>query len=329
MNRFFTFILVFAVSIGALAEKTTRPAVKLKDYSGAYKHNIRKANTPSPLEGTWRFQFGDFYYEESEMASVQGDYEAGYYNNIYYFEDESMEFLPMAASFNEETNTLIFNAGYFGDFGGYGILVQHPAFYDSDEHKFLQSAVTATFDPATKKITFPANSGMTWWLYDYDYRTPIMEIWGYTFEGATKIADADFDPDYSAHHIVINKGKENETTVNFRDFSRIDFSDGNMVLNTEDGLTIPLADLATIHFEVSDEPLSVESPVEKTVKLTCQKGWLAISGLSGETTLDIYSLNGTKVMSVKPYDGRPVDISGLAEGVYVVRADKHSFKVIK
>ena len=263
------------------------------------------------------------------MASVEGDYEVGLYNGIYYFEDESMEFLPMAASLNAETNTLNFNAGYFGDFGGYGILVQHPAFYDAENHRFIQSSVSATFDPDTKKLTFPANSGMTWWLYDYDYRTPVMEIWGYTFEGARKIADAEIEPDFSAHHIVINKGKENETTINFSEFSRIDFRDGNMVLNTEDGLSIPLADLATIHFEENNELVSVESPVEQNVRLTYQKGWLSISGLSGDSSLDIYSLNGAKVISINNYHGEPVDVSSLTPGVYVVTSGRHSFKIIK
>lgn len=326
MNRIYTLLLLLPFGISAaFANQPTGIA----DYSAAYNHKVRKADGLSSLEGTWRFTFGDYYYEESEMATVEGEYEAGFYNGFLYFEDDSMEFLPMAASFNEETNQLTFNAGYFGDFGGYGILVQHPSVYDADNHRFVHQSITATFDPETKKITFPANSGMNWWLYDYDYQTPIIEIWGYTFEGAVKVSDADFEYPYSAHQIVINKGSDNEMTIKFSDFTRIDFKDGNMILDTEDGLAIPLVDLATIHFEENNKTLSVASPVEEAVTLNYQNGSLWISGLTEAAPLNIYSLNGAKVVSISAYDGQPVDVSSLSPGVYVVNSGRHSFKIIK
>lgn len=327
MKRFLSLTLLTASAFGI---GQAAPPGGISDYSGAYRHNIRKATAPSPLEGTWRFTFGDYYYEESEMASVEGEYEAGFYNGNLYFEDSSMEFLPMAASFNADTNQLTFNAGYFGDFGGYGILVQHPATsYDETNHRFVHGPLTATFDPEARTITFPANSGMTWWLYDYDYQTPIMEIWGYTFEGAVKVADIEVDPPYAAHKLIINKGTDSERTISFADFNRIDFREGNAVFNTEDGLTIPLADLATIHFDETGETLSVESPVEELVRINYQSGQFWVSGLDAETPLHVYALNGAKVITISNYAGEPVDVSALPQGVYVVSAGRHSFKIIK
>lgn len=325
-KRLLLLFTLFTVGVGMLFSYAAPAAnAPLQDFSQKGPRKARKAQTTASMEGIWIFSFGDYYYEESEMRIIDGELSASFYDGILYFEDSTMEFLPMAATFDEETNTLTFNAGYFGDFGGYGILVQHPAYYDPTKQAFVQQSVIATYDPQSTAITFPENSGMTWWLYDYDYKTPIMEIWGYTFEKAIK------KPAKKANQLIINKGKDNETTLNFNEFSRIDFKDGNVVFDNDDALTFPISDLYTVHFDENNEDLNtgVKTVAAGTAVLRYSAGRLAVEGLQENSRLDIYSISGARVFSAGNYNGETVDISYLPAGIYVVATPEASFKLVK
>lgn len=331
MNRFLTAFLAVAFCFMASAGKSQRPTVALTDFSSALKHKARKAPSAFSLEGTWKFVLGDYWYEESSMSSIECDYEVTDEGSFFYFDPIDAEGLPMGVLFDSESNILTLTAGTLGDFNGYGILVQRPSFYDHDLGRFVPSVVTASFDPETMSISFPADSGVEWWLYDYENQTPITEIYGYTFEGATKIKDADPGEEIPeiSYNIVINKYGENPVTLRLGDFSTIHFVEGNVVFDTADGFSIPLAELATIHVEENDELLSVESPVDASVRLNYLNGNFSIVGLPEDSTLSVYALSGAKVISVTNYNGQSIDISSLPGGVYIIHSAPYSFKVVK
>lgn len=314
------------LSLGICAMGADMPSgrTQLQDYRHDTRQNMRKANETASIEGTWRFKLGDYYFDDSSMETLEYDYEASFFNNILYFEEPDNAVLPMASHLNEATGELTFNAGQFGDFAGYGILVQQPSFYNPEKEAFEARSVTAQYDAERGIISFPENAAMQWWLYDYTLE-PMFPLDGYTFEGAIKIVEE--KP--LINGIVINKGNDNEMSVMFKDFSRIDFRDGNIVFDNAEGLTIPLKDLVTIHFDELSDLSSVEAVIDETVRLIYTDGTLRMTGLPEGAPLDIYALSGAKAISIGAYNAEPIDISGLAKGVYVVTSAGHSFKFIK
>lgn len=126
--------------------------------------------------------------------------------------------------------------------------------------------------------------------------------------------------------VVINKGEAGDRVVDFKDFSRIDFKDGSLVFDTPDLLTVPLSEVATIHFEegyLGQRELDLPG-----AKVCISKDALSLEGCKPEITVDIYSVSGAKALSVPNYSGGKIDISGLDKGIYIVKAGDDVFKVV-
>ena len=276
------------------------------------------------VEGTWRFSFGDYFFDDSSMETKIEDLQASFYNDILFFEAPEEDILPMAANFDGATGVLTFNSGQFGDFYNSGILVQLPSIYDPATGQFSVKSFEAQYNEEEGKIIFPENAGIQWWLYDYA-TTPMFALDIYTIEGAVKVKK-------TINSLIINKGEEESLQIRFKDFSRIDFKNGNLVFDIAEGLSIPLTNLKTVHFdeyieEESDGIASIE--LDSNVKLLYGKDWLAVTGLPASSMLNIFSLNGAKMISVAEYEGQHVDISRLNPGIYVVNSGKYSFKIVK
>lgn len=325
MKRFFISLCLFSLGWSvAMSFPVKQDSSMLQDFSRNSLRKSHKAADASGIEGSWRFLLGDYYFEDSSQETLEYVYEASFYNNILYFEEADEAVLPMAAEFNESTGELTFSSGKFGDFYGYGILVQLPSFFDPSTGKFTVRAVTASYDASAGKITFPENSAMQWWLYDED-QNPMFSLDAYTFEGAFKLKEEKT----TISGIIINRDADNPFNLAFKDFSRIDFKDGNILFDNEEGLVIPLKDLATIHFGDIPQSSTVQKIIDDNIRIEYRNGFLSLSGLPENSRLDIYSLSGSKVITVGAYNGEPVDINSLAKGVYVVNSGKHSFKFIK
>ncbi|MCH5230600.1 MAG: T9SS type A sorting domain-containing protein, partial [Muribaculaceae bacterium] len=209
--------------------------------------------------------------------------------------------------------------------------------YDASTQQFSVKSFQAQYNEEEGEILFPDNAGMQWWLYDYSLE-PMFPLDMYTIEGAVKVKK-------TINSLIINKGEEGSLQIKFQDFSRIDFKNGNLVFDTDDGLSIPLANLKTVHFDeyfeedkvgdgdengddnASDSIASIE--LDSKVRLLYGKDWLAITGLQPGSSVNIFSLNGAKVISEKDYESQQIDISKLAPGVYVVNSGEYSFKIVK
>lgn len=286
----------------------------------------RTDQTSSSIEGEWLFSLGDYYFEDSSMQTKEVEIQASFFNHILYFETEDEDILPFAANFDENTSLLTFNSGQFGDFYGYGVLVQLPSIYNTDTQKFEVKSFQAQYIEDEGKIEFPENSAIQWWLYDYSL-TPMFSLDAYTIEGAVKITK-------HINSLIINKDEEESLQLKFSDFSRIDFKDGYLVFDNQEELSIPLSSLLTIHFgeyvEDDIEDAGVESvELDQDVNLLYGNGWLAVTGLASGVSLEIYSVNGSKVKAVKDYTGEKIDIRDLDRGVFIINSGKYSFKIVK
>lgn len=328
MKRFFRFIFtgfILSMSGVSVAAVYDMPVGNLVDLSHCKSQKVRKADAKKSIEGVWRFQLGDYYFDDSTMETIEYDLTATFYGDILFFEEADESILPMAAMMDQEGTTLNFVMGKLGDFYGYGNLVLVPSLYDAVNEKFTASNFSAVYDAPKGIIEFPENTAMQWWVFDY-YDNPMFSIDAYTFVGpARKVSSGKTPPT----KLIINKDKGNEVSVDFKDFSKIYFKDGKVIFDNENGLSFPLIDLRTMHFEAEEQTLSISSPVDDNVRFEYGNGWIKVTGLPEGATLDIYAINGAKTLSVKAYTGEEIDISNLAAGIYIVNSGKHSFKIIK
>lgn len=328
MKRFLRFVFAGCILTAcghSVAAAYDIPAGAILDLSRESRMKIRKADARKSIEGTWRFQLGDYFFDDSSMETIEYDLKATFYGDILFFEEEDESILPMAAMMDEEGTKLNFVMGKLGDFYGYGNLVQVPSTYDSLTEKFTASNFTAVYDAEKGTIEFPDNTAMQWWVFDYS-DNPMFSIDAYTFVGpARKVSTGKTPPT----KLVINKDRGSEMSVDFKDFSKIYFRDGKVVFDDDNGLTFPLIDLRTIHFEAEEKTLSVSSPADDNVRFEYGNGRIRVTGLPDGTSLEIYAVNGAKILSVKAYAGESVDISDLTPGIYIIHSGKHSFKIIK
>ena len=307
---------------------TRKPAVQMQKPMAATRHfekasrAVSRATATADIQGNWRFQLGDYFFDDSSNEIIEVDLQAVFYGDYLFFESADETILPMACLYDEASQTLTFVSGTLGDFYGYGTLAQMPSVYNPSTQKFTVQDIEVTFDSAEGRLVFPENAAMQWWIFDYS-GSPMFSIDAYTFIGASKIVK-------KLNSLFINRDEEENFTLKFSDFSRVEFRDGNIVFDNPERLTIPLVNLKTIHFDEYTETSAIpEISLDPEVKLSYGRDWLSISGLPGPSELRFFSLKGSAVKTVRDYRGEKVDISDLGSGVYVVTAGKHSFKIVK
>lgn len=131
----------------------------------------------------------------------------------------------------------------------------------------------------------------------------------------------------SAHcvvrQIVINKGMADDATIEFSQFSRIDIRDGKLIFNTDDPLAIALSSVSTLHFDDGTYSGTVTSAISG-ISVRVEGNMLHVDGLSSNETVEVYALTGQKVLTSQ---SASTDVSGLAQGVYLVKAGNEAFKV--
>lgn len=116
--------------------------------------------------------------------------------------------------------------------------------------------------------------------------------------------------------------------------SRIEFAqDGiNVVASDETGDLYLFDDnLEKIVFHPTKET-SVATITDKQMTLFVARdgSHVAIRGYEGgKTTVDIYALTGQRMLTLRDWNGNDIDVSGLTQGVYVIKVGNKSAKFRK
>lgn len=67
-----------------------------------------------------------------------------------------------------------------------------------------------------------------------------------------------------------------------------------------------------------------------SVSPSAARSSITLAGYAGESTgVEIYSISGALVASVKEYKGESIDVSGLASGIYIVKTNVSTAKFVK
>lgn len=111
------------------------------------------------------------------------------------------------------------------------------------------------------------------------------------------------------------------------------FSPNSMRITTASGtLALDIDDIASYGYGQDPESSDIEN-IEQCSPLTIKVAdtELIISGLSSESTLEIFSISGVKVLDSKASQGSAtINISGLGHGVYILRINNNDcFKFSK
>lgn len=124
--------------------------------------NARKADSSTSIEGTWVFQLGDYYFDES-IGSYTANFEATLLEEgLVFFEDPTNYELPMVALYDEDTSSLMFFRATIGQTTQYYI-TQQPYIYNWDTKKLdFQDWITAAFNAAAGTLTFTTDSGLAY-----------------------------------------------------------------------------------------------------------------------------------------------------------------------
>ena len=108
-------------------------------------------------------------------------------------------------------------------------------------------------------------------------------------------------------------------------------SSNKIQLKLINGKTKDLDQVRTITFD--DINTAVENVISQSsisVYPNPTADMLIIEGVSSKEEIGIYSVNGTKVLSVQSQEGiNTINVSGLPNGVYLLKYSSETFKLIK
>ncbi|MCH5236561.1 MAG: hypothetical protein J1E95_02035 [Muribaculaceae bacterium] len=177
------------------------------DFEGAVKSeggntgggNTGGGSVSGDIEGTWEFEFGDYYFEDS-VGYFTLQYEAVLQNGNIIFQDPSQLNPPFVGSFNSNTNIMSFERLYLGVMSPYYLFME-PYLYDSDEDGLVATtSFTGIFDPESNTIEFPEEGGLIWAAYSNQSGSSnelVSYLAIYDFLGASKvISENDIDENW-------------------------------------------------------------------------------------------------------------------------------------
>lgn len=122
---------------------------------------------------------------------------------------------------------------------------------------------------------------------------------------------------------------DGETEISVGTISQITFDGTQMTIATTDGTQqIDVMTLENIRFDLSSSAVeTVAKDFEDGMSLQMDKGVLtATAGAESPVTVDVYNLNGVKLMTAAGQGAITVNLNTLAPGVYVVKANNKTIK---
>ena len=124
----------------------------------------------------------------------------------------------------------------------------------------------------------------------------------------------------------------NGKTEEIEKLSVIKFLSGNTIqCKLTNGRTKQVDNVRTIIFDDIDTAVdNVISQSSINVYPNPTADMLIVEGVSSKEEIGIYSVNGTKVLSVQSQEGiNTINVSGLPNGVYLLKYSSETFKLIK
>lgn len=129
--------------------------------------------------------------------------------------------------------------------------------------------------------------------------------------------------------ILQNDGTTKSTSIS--DISKITFSNGSINYSLKNGNSEStlISLISKITFDNSGSVSTTLGDAKISLYPNPAKDYVSVSGIDGPTTVEIFSLSGSQVIKETVDNNSTVDVSALPSGMYLVKFNGHTLKLIK
>ena len=134
-----------------------------------------------------------------------------------------------------------------------------------------------------------------------------------------------------AQRIVLEKNDSGKQAVALQNFSRITFNGNTVNIAQNDGTIIvtEMSDIAKIYFDDYTRIGEVDFNEGKDLISYISSDEIAVNCKAGEE-IAIYNVSGSMVQQkIQESDGGSISIANLPKGIYLLRANRQTVKLIK
>ena len=140
-------------------------------------------------------------------------------------------------------------------------------------------------------------------------------------------------PIYADHHLVIETNNSKKHSYSLEDNPVISFNNDILVIKTDKiELSYPISDIAKYYFTKEDTGISsVNGDVNNIHFNYTNTDFLLIEGIASEDNVNVYEINGRTchVDIVRNSNSITIELKTLPKGIYLVKVNNHSFKLIR
>jgi hypothetical protein len=141
-------------------------------------------------------------------------------------------------------------------------------------------------------------------------------------------------PLYADYHLVIEMNNSKEHSYSLLDKPVISFENNKMVIKTtEIEISYNIADIVKYYFsDVDDTGINdINEDVNKIHFTYTNPDFLLIEGIAGKDEVRVYDTSGREcvVNSERNDNCIKVEFNGLPKGIYIIKVNNHSFKIIR
>ena len=140
-------------------------------------------------------------------------------------------------------------------------------------------------------------------------------------------------PLYADYHLVIEMNDTKKHSYSLEDNPVISFNNDILVIKTDKiELSYQISDIAKYYFTKEDTGISdVNGDVNNIHFNYTNTDFLLIEGIASEDNVNVYEINGRTchVDIIRNNNSVTVELKPLPQGVYLVKVNNHSFKLIR
>ena len=141
-------------------------------------------------------------------------------------------------------------------------------------------------------------------------------------------------PMYADHHLVIETNNSKKHSYSLEDNPVISFDSNRLIIKTEKiELSYQISDIVKYYFVEEDDTSisSINGDVNNIHFNYTNTDFLLIEGIASEDNVNVYEINGRTchVDIVRNSNSITIELKTLPKGIYLVKVNNHSFKLIR
>lgn len=141
-------------------------------------------------------------------------------------------------------------------------------------------------------------------------------------------------PMYADHYLVIEMNNSKQHSYSLSDKPVITFDNNRLFIKTDKiELDYPIEDILKYYFTELDETgvEDIKNYTDKIHFIYTNPDFLSIEGVVGDADIKVYDISGRvcDVNSTKSDNCAKIELSTLHKGVYIIKVNNHSFKIIR